>query len=98
MIATHKPTRLTRRIDQVAQLYISGAQPREIASTLGLTSGTVQNYLRHACVSMRLTNRQELLEALRFEPLVPVSDFEWLPEFEVSMRRALEGKESSYAS
>lgn len=51
---------LTERQQQVLALVAQGKRNEQIASELGLTKGTVQGYIQHIKMRLRLENRVQL--------------------------------------
>jgi two-component system, NarL family, response regulator DesR len=62
---------LSPREKQVLRLAADGAEPNEIAAQLGLSTGTVRNYLTQIIVKMNARNRVDAVRIAR--------DAGWLP-------------------
>ncbi|MDX5434676.1 MAG: helix-turn-helix transcriptional regulator, partial [Halomonas sp.] len=48
-----------------ARLYSQGSSYKEVARTLGVTPATARTYLRNAYVRLGVSNKVELISALR---------------------------------
>ncbi|UCV01302.1 helix-turn-helix transcriptional regulator [Acidovorax radicis] len=60
----HKPTLAPRELS-AAMLYAHGHSHKDIAASLGLTPATVRTYLRTAYAALGVSNKLELVAALR---------------------------------
>ena len=60
----HKPALAPRELS-AAMLYAQGRSHKDIAATLGLTPATVRTYLRTAYAALGVSNKLELVAALR---------------------------------
>ena len=62
----HKQALAPRELS-AAMLYAQGRSHKDIAATLGLTPATVRTYLRTAYAALGVSNKLELVAALRHQ-------------------------------
>ncbi len=65
MASRHHKSLLAPREMSAAMLYAQGRSHKDIAATLGLTPATVRTYLRTAYAALGVSNKVELVAALR---------------------------------
>ena len=65
MASRHHKSALAPREMSAAMLYAQGRSHKDIAATLGLTPATVRTYLRTAYAALGVSNKVDLVAALR---------------------------------